>query len=98
MKRTILYRPVPVLNKTKPKQSTPQLKSVDPLMIPSSKEPIESVKCNTPESQRKNLFGIAKTTVDKVKQNVMIKRREWINMVYNPNEVDKAEDEDEVDK
>lgn len=48
--------------------------------------PVDCLKCNTPEMQRKNLFDMAKTTVDKVKQNVIIKPREWISMVYSPNE------------
>lgn len=67
------------------KPQTPQIDIKDPMFI-SPPEGFENLKCNTPESQRKNLFDMAKTTVDKVKQNVKLKRREWINMVYNPHE------------
>lgn len=48
----------------------------------------EGVKCNTPETQRKNLFDVAKTTVDKMKNTVKVKRQELINMVYTSHEAD----------
>ncbi|XP_018311702.1 phospholipase D1 isoform X2 [Mycetomoellerius zeteki] len=48
----------------------------------------DSVKCNTPEMQRKNLFDVAKTTVDKMKNTVRVKRQELINMVYTSHEAD----------
>lgn len=48
----------------------------------------DGVKCNTPELQRKNLFDVAKTTVDKVKNTVRVKRQELINMVYTSHEAD----------
>lgn len=56
----------------------------------------DKVKCNTPELQRKNLFDVAKTTVDKVKNSVKTKRQEFINMVYSSHEG--CGDEDVVDK
>ncbi|XP_018355284.1 PREDICTED: phospholipase D2 isoform X2 [Trachymyrmex septentrionalis] len=51
----------------------------------------DSVKCNTPEMQRKNLFDVAKTTVDKMKNTVRVKRQELINMVYTSHEADTDE-------
>lgn len=48
----------------------------------------DGVKCNTPELQKKNLFEVAKTTVDKVKNTVRVKRQELINMVYTSHEAD----------
>ncbi|XP_011059834.1 PREDICTED: phospholipase D2 isoform X1 [Acromyrmex echinatior] len=61
----------------------------------------DSVKCNTPEMQRKNLFDVAKTTVDKMKNTVKMKRQELINMVYTSHEADENIDlsvsEDTVD-
>lgn len=54
----------------------------------------ENIKCNTPEMQRKNLFDVAKTTVDKMKNTVRVKRQELINMVYNSHEADSDEDAD----
>lgn len=48
----------------------------------------DAVKCNTPELQRKNLFEVAKTTVDKMKNTVREKRQELINMVYTSHEMD----------
>lgn len=47
----------------------------------------DGVKCNTPELQRKNLFEVAKTTVDKMKNTVREKRQELINMVYTSHEM-----------
>lgn len=52
----------------------------------------DGVKCNTPELQKKNLFDVAKTTVDKMKNTVRVKRQEFINMVYTSHEVDTNED------
>lgn len=46
----------------------------------------EGLKCNTPELQKKNLFDVAKTTVDKVKSTVKVKRQDFINMVYTSHE------------
>ncbi|XP_011168576.2 phospholipase D2 isoform X2 [Solenopsis invicta] len=54
----------------------------------------DGVKCNTPEMQRKNLFDVAKTTVDKMKNTVKVKRQEFINMVYTSHEADVDEDEE----
>lgn len=48
----------------------------------------DGVKCNTPELQRKNLFDVAKTTVDKMKNTVRVKRQEFINMVYTSHEAE----------
>lgn len=76
--------------------SLPELKPGDPLLL-SPPDVVDYVKCNTPESQRKNLFDFAKTTVDKVKYNVRMKRKEWINMVYSPNE-GSSDEEDEIDE
>ncbi|XP_076235728.1 phospholipase D [Calliopsis andreniformis] len=56
----------------------------------------DSMKCNTPTTERKNLFGMAKDTMGKVKQNIKLKRQEFINMVYNPNE-GSSDEEDTVD-
>lgn len=66
----------------------------DSLFMMQQKE--DKVKCNTPELQRKNLFDVAKTTVDKVKSSVKTKRQELINMVYSSHEA--YGDEDTVDK
>ncbi|XP_044017865.1 phospholipase D1 isoform X2 [Aphidius gifuensis] len=63
----------------------------------SSSQEIEHLKCNTPDPQKKNIFDMARTTVDKVKQNVKIKRQEFINMVYSNNEISSSDDEDEID-
>lgn len=73
----------------------PQLSPGDPLLI-APPDGMESFKCNTPESQRKNLLDMAKTTVDKVKHNVRMKRKEWINMVYNPHEAGGGSSDEEV--
>ncbi|XP_011637946.1 phospholipase D2 isoform X3 [Pogonomyrmex barbatus] len=56
----------------------------------------DAVKCNTPEMQRKNLFEVAKTTVDKMKNTVKVKRQEFINMVYSSHEANADETEDET--
>lgn len=63
----------------------PQLNPEDILLTPPSGE-LDTIKCNTPSTERKNLFGMAKDTVGKVKQNIKLKRQELINMVYNPHE------------
>jgi len=52
----------------------------------------DAVKCDTPELQRKNLFDVAKTTVDKMKNTVRVKRQELINMVYTSHEAVTNED------
>jgi len=52
----------------------------------------DAVKCDTPELQRKNLFDVAKTTVDKMKNTVRVKRQELINMVYTSHEAVTDED------
>lgn len=88
-------RSIPVLPVMNGKSSLPQLQPGDPLLI-SPPDAVDYIKCNTPESQRKNLFDMAKDTVDKVRYNVRMKRREWINMVYSPNE-GSSDEEDEVD-
>lgn len=54
----------------------------------------DKIKCNTPEMQRKNLLDVAKTTVDKMKNNVRVKRQELINMIYSSQEADSDEDVD----
>lgn len=75
------------------KEKTLVLSTDDSLFMLQQKE--DSVKCNTPELQRKNLFDVAKTTVDKVKNTVKTKRQELINMVYSSHEA--YGDEDTVD-
>jgi len=62
----------------------------DSLFMLQEKE--DRVKCNTPELERKNLFEVAKTTVDKMKDTVRVKRQELINMMYNSHETNNAED------
>lgn len=89
-----------IVKKCQKKPLTTQQDLNDPMFI-SPPQGFEHLKCNTPDPQRKNLFDKAKTTVDNIKQNVKIKRREWINMVYNPNEAGNSSDEeaeDTVDK
>ncbi|XP_036138455.1 phospholipase D2 isoform X4 [Monomorium pharaonis] len=51
----------------------------------------DGVKCNTPELQRKNLFDVAKTTVDKMKTTMRMKSHDFINMVYTSYEADTDE-------
>lgn len=53
-----------------------------------------NIKCNTPELQRKNIFDMAKTTVDKVKNTVREKRQELIDIMYSSHEADANEDVD----
>ncbi|XP_023246743.1 phospholipase D2-like [Copidosoma floridanum] len=86
---------LPMVCKTKKKPQTPTIDINDP-MIMNPPEGLENLKCNTPDSHRKNLFDMAMNTVDKVKQNVKLKKREWINMVYNPHEAS-SDEEDTVD-
>ncbi|KAJ8679652.1 hypothetical protein QAD02_015439 [Eretmocerus hayati] len=89
---------LPMVGSRKKKPRSPQLDPNDPIFI-SPPQGFENLKCNTPDSQRKNIFDMAKNTVDKVKHNVKLKRRELINMVYNPHEDSSGEDEDDtVDK
>ncbi|XP_046617254.1 phospholipase D2 isoform X1 [Neodiprion virginianus] len=86
---------MPVLPTMSSESQLPQLKPGDPLLL-SPPDVVDYVKCNTPESQRRNIFDMAKMTVDKVRYNVRMKRKEWINMVYNPNE-GSSDEEDQVD-
>ncbi|KOX74104.1 Phospholipase D1 [Melipona quadrifasciata] len=70
-----------------------QLDTSDLLLM----QPIEesdTMKCDTPNTERKNLFGMAKNTMDRMKRNIMLKREELINMVYNPHE--ESSDEENV--
>lgn len=71
----------------------PQLSPGDLLLMP--RQEMDTVKCDTPGAERKNLFGMARTTVGRVKQNIRLKRRELINMVYNPNE-ESSDEEDGI--
>lgn len=91
-------RSIPVLpmiaSKSAMPATLPQLSPGDLLLMPPSE--LDSMKCNTPSAERKNLFGMAKTTVDKVKHNIKMKRRELINIVYSPNE-GSSDEEDVVD-
>lgn len=73
----------------------PQLSPED-LLLMQTPEDIDTMKCNTPNSERKNLFNMAKDTVGKVRQNIKLKRQELINMVYNSTEG--SSDEDDVDR
>ncbi|XP_043259352.1 phospholipase D2 [Colletes gigas] len=86
----------PMMNTKMPTPlSLPQLSPED-LMLLQSPENADTMKCNTPNTERKNLFGMAKDTVGKVKQNIKLKRQELINMVYSPQEGN-SDDEDVVD-
>lgn len=51
-----------------------------------------NIKCNTPELQRKNIFDMAKTTVDKMKNTVKVKRQELIDIMYSSHEANANED------
>ncbi|XP_031836301.1 phospholipase D isoform X2 [Nomia melanderi] len=73
----------------------PQFTPEDIMFMPQPSE-VDTVKCDTPTTERKNLFGMAINTMDKVKQNIKLKRQELINMVYNPNE-GSSDEEDVVD-
>lgn len=71
--------------------STSQLNAGDLLLL----QPIEesdTMKCDTPNLERKNLFGMAKNTMDRMKHSIKLKRQELINMVYNPHEEDSDEE------
>ncbi|XP_076379178.1 phospholipase D isoform X2 [Megalopta genalis] len=81
-------------SKTVMSLAIPQLAPEDLLLMPQ--ENMDTVKCNTPNTERKNLFGMAKDTMGKVKQNIKLKRQELIHMVYNPNE-ESSDEEDVVD-
>ncbi|XP_011308868.1 phospholipase D2 [Fopius arisanus] len=87
--------PLLPISKRQSLSPTPRNK-FDPTLLSPPQE-MEHRKCNTPDLQKKNLFDMAKNTVDRVKQNVKMKRREFINMVYNPQELCSSDDEDEVD-
>ncbi|XP_078037122.1 phospholipase D isoform X2 [Augochlora pura] len=97
---------VMVTTKTIPVVSAANSRTVMPLSIPQlapedlllmrQPEEMDTVKCNTPSTERKNLFGMAKDTMGKVKQNIKLKRQELINMVYNANE-GSSDEEDVVD-
>lgn len=79
------------------KKQSPQLNLGDSLLIVPPQD-FELTKCNTPDMQRKNLFDMAKNTVDKVKHNVKIKRKEFINMVYSSNEGYNSDDDEGADE
>lgn len=86
---------LPVISKEKQSQEPlSQIKILDPLLLTL---PDESFKCNTPDPQKKNLFEVARTKVDRVKYNMRMKRKEWINMVYSPHECSSDEEQDTVD-
>ncbi|XP_034170847.1 phospholipase D [Osmia lignaria lignaria] len=90
-------RSIPVLPMMSIKRSIPtafsQLNAEDLLLMQPPND-FDTMKCDTPNTERKNLFGMAKDTMDKVKQNIKLKRQELINMVYNPNEG--SSDEEDV--
>lgn len=72
-----------MMNSQEQKMLLPTLSKDDSLFMIQRKK---DVKRNTPEMERKNLFGVAKTTVDKMKNTVRVKRQEIINMMYNSQE------------
>ncbi|OAD62011.1 Phospholipase D1 [Eufriesea mexicana] len=90
-------RSIPVLPVMSSKSPMPlalsQLNTED-LFLMQSVDETDTMKCDTPSVERKNLFGMAKDTMDKVKHNIKIKRQEFINMVYNPHE--ESSDEENV--
>ncbi|XP_054000533.1 phospholipase D2 [Hylaeus anthracinus] len=92
--RSIPVRPM-IDTRTTMQLALPQLNPED-LILMQSPETFDTVKCNTPNTERKNLFGMAKDTVGKVKQNIKLKRQELINMVYTPHE-ESSDEEDTVD-
>lgn len=55
----------------------PQLTAGDNLLIPNT--PVEHMKCNTPDMDRKNVL-------QSIKQTVKIKSKDLINLVYTPHE------------
>lgn len=83
--------------KCRRKPDTPQIDPKDPFLL-SPPQGFENYKCNTPGSHRRNLFDMAKNTVDRVKHNVRVKRQELINMVYSHAGDSDEETEDTVDK
>ncbi|XP_076290106.1 phospholipase D [Lasioglossum baleicum] len=93
----VTTKTIPVMptasSKTAMQLAIPQLTPEDLLLMPQP-EDMDTVKCNTPTTERKNLFGMAKDTMGKVKQNIKLKRQELINMVYNPNEEISSDEED----
>ncbi|XP_035741996.1 phospholipase D2-like isoform X1 [Vespa mandarinia] len=86
---------LPIVSKQLKEEYLPQLNANELIIMPTPQE-FDTMKCNTPEPQRKNLFDMAITTVGKVKDNIKIKRKELINMVYNPHEGSDSE-HDEID-
>ncbi|KAG7199959.1 hypothetical protein KM043_014388 [Ampulex compressa] len=84
---------IPVLPMEKKSRPTnlQQLSPGDFLLMPLHE--VDTVKCDTPGTQRKNLFGMARTTVDKVKQNIKMKRKELYNIMYSPHEGDSDEED-----
>ncbi|CAK9826437.1 Phospholipase D1 [Anthophora retusa] len=82
-----------ISNKTSMPPELPQLNPGDLLLMQPLND-LDTMKCDTPNTERKNLFGLAKDTMGKVKQNIKLKRQELINMVYNPNEG--SSDEEDV--
>ncbi|XP_058805785.1 phospholipase D2 isoform X2 [Phymastichus coffea] len=73
---------LPMVPKCRKKPDTPQFDPKDPFLL-SPPQGFENYKCNTPSIQRRNLFDMAKNTVDRVKHNVRVKKQEFINMVYS---------------
>ncbi|XP_043803010.1 phospholipase D2 isoform X1 [Apis laboriosa] len=90
---------IPVLpmisNKTSLSPALPQLNAGD-LLLMQPLEKSDTMKCDTPNTERKNLFGMAKDTMDRMKHNIKLKRQELINMVYNPYE-GSSDEEDTID-
>ncbi|XP_017794602.1 PREDICTED: phospholipase D2 [Habropoda laboriosa] len=84
-----------ISNKSSMPPALPQLNPGDLLLMQPPND-LDTMKCDTPNTERKNLFGIAKDTMGKVKQNIKLKRQELINMVYNPNE-ESSDEEDVLD-
>lgn len=85
-----------ISNKTSLSPALPQLNAGD-LLLMQSLEKSDTMKCDTPNTERKNLFGMAKDTMDRMKHNIKLKRQELINMVYNPYE-GSSDEEDTMDK
>ncbi|XP_011261406.2 phospholipase D2 isoform X1 [Camponotus floridanus] len=79
-------------NKTQKVQTSTDLLIDNSFFMLQEKE--NNVKCNTPELQRKNIFDMAKTTVDKVKNTVREKRQELIDIMYSSHEEGANEDVD----
>lgn len=83
-------------NKSSISPALPQLSPGDLLLMQSGEE-MDTMKCDTPNTERKNLFGMARDTMGKMKQNIKLKKQELINMVYNPHERS-SDEEDDIDK